>query len=150
MNKVKGEQLYVFIAPDGEFLPIGASTDCSLSLSAATVEVASKGQGKWRKFRASRKDWRISCSGFYLEQVGVPNSMLQGAKLQGENCRVAISVLAKELSNKGFDLGDISPDAVKTLVGDAIITECDYSGSNGSIATYSISFQGNGALLSIT
>lgn len=145
-GRIKGEQLYVFIASAGAFLPMGASTDCSLRLTAALVEVNSKGQGLWRRYRVSQKGWEINCSGFYLEQMAVPNSMLEGVKLHGMTCRVAISILAKELVDAGVNIESVTPDRTATLVGDAIITDCEYSGSRGSISTYSVSLQGTGSL----
>lgn len=145
-KRIKGEQLYVFLSNSGAFLPIGASTDCSLRFNASLVEVASKNGGAWSRFRVSKKGWDISCSGFYFEQTSVPNSMVEGANMLGSTCRIAISVLGKEAVEAGVNIGSLSPDTETTLVGDAVISSCEYSGSKGSIATYSITLQGTGPL----
>lgn len=148
MARIKGEQLYLF-AGRGALFPVGASTDCSLNMSADTVEVSVRGQGRWRRFRPSKKMWTISCGGFYFDQEGVPTSIPEGARIIGEEVSVAISVLAAELATAGFDLGDIQPDKEMTFVGEAIVTKCDYSGSVGSLATYSLAVQGSGMLAQI-
>ena len=148
MKRIRGEQLYAFMGED--LTPVGASTDCSLSMSAETIEVSTRGQGRWRRFRPGKKIWSINASGFYYEQIGVPSSLLQGAQYIGENVKVAFSVLGKELAAAGFKLEAIAPDKRMTLVGEAVITACEYNGSVGGLATYSISFQGSGNLVQIT
>lgn len=145
MTRIKGEQLYLFAGQEA-LLPVGASTDCSVSMSADTVEVSARGQGRWRRFRPGKKTWGVSCGGFYFDQEGVPTSLVAGSRLVGEVVKVAISVLARKLVEAGFDLEDVQPDAELTLVGEAIVTSCGYSGSVGSLATYSISLQGSGSL----
>lgn len=145
MAKIKGEQLYLFAGQEA-LLPVGASTDCSISMSAETIEVSSRGQGRWRRFRPGKKTWNVSCGGFYFDQEGVPTSLVAGSRMVGEVVKVAISVLAAELVAAGFDLADIQPDKEMTLVGEAILTACDYSGSVGALATYSIALQGSGSL----
>lgn len=145
MSRVKGEQLYLFTGQDA-LLPVGASTDCSVSMSAETIEVSARGQGRWRKFRPGKKTWGISCGGFYFDQDGVPSSLVTGARLVGEVVKVAVSVLARSLVEAGFSLEELQPDTELTLVGEAVVTSCEYSGSVGSLATYSISLQGSGSL----
>ena len=145
-KRIKGEQLYVFLSASNVFLPIGASTDCSLRFNASLVEVASKNGGAWRRFRVSKKGWEISCAGFYFDQPSVPNSMVEGANMIGTACRIAISVLAKELVEAGVNIGNLTPNEDAALVGDAVISSCEYSGSKGSLATYSITLQGSGPL----
>lgn len=137
--------MYLFMG-QGALLPVGASTDCSVNMSAETIEVSVRGRGRWRRFRPGKKMWTISCGGFYFDQPGVPTSLVDGARLIGEEVKIAISVLAAELAAAGFDLADVQPDEVMTLVGEAIVTKCIYSGSVGALATYSIAFQGNGSL----
>lgn len=145
MARIKGEQLYLF-AGQGALLPVGASTDCSVSMSAETVEVSARGQGRWRRFRPGKKTWNINCGGFYFDQEGVPTSLVGGSRMVGEVVKVAISILPAELAAAGFDLTDIQPNKEMTLAGEAIVTSCEYSGSVGSLATYSISLQGSGSL----
>lgn len=137
-NKVKGKQLYMFM--DGT--PVGCSTDCSLDFSAETVETA--GAGNWRTFRAGRKGWNMTCSGFYFEASALPVNFVAGSKAIGTETMVAMTVLAKDLIERGIDLGTVEPNAEHAVVGRAIITSCRYAGSVNGVATYAIDFQGSG------
>lgn len=144
-KRVRGEQLYMFLGAD--YKPVGCSTDCALNASVDTIEVASS--GAWRNFRPGKKTWSMDCSGFYLDDPTLPTNFLQGIKQVGTTVRVAMTVLASELSAAGLDIANLSPDTTHTIVGDAIITNCNYDGDRGGLATYSISFQGTGELKKI-
>lgn len=121
-----------------------SSTKCSLTVSAASVELCSaKG---CRRFRPGKKSWSIDCTGYYLKRANIPANILQGVFDIGATVRVAITVLARELVNMRIDVDTISPDALHTMVGDAIITTCRYVGQRGGVANYAITFQGVGKL----
>ena len=141
-KRVRGEQLYMFLGDD--YKPVGCSTDCSLSASVDTIEVSASGE--WRNFRAGKKTWSMDCSGFYFDDLTLPTNFLQGAKAVGTTVRVAMTVLASELTSAGIDIANLSPDGTHTIVGDAIITSSNYDGPRGGLATYAISFQGTGEL----
>lgn len=145
MSRIRGEQMYLFMG-DEALIPLGATTDCSVAMSAGAIEVSARGAGRWRRFRAGKKTWTVSSGGFYFEQIGTPTSLPQGASLIGTTAKVVISILAKELLQAGINLGNIQPDSQMTLAGDVIITLCRYSGSVGSLATYAIELQGSGDL----
>lgn len=141
-KRVRGEQLYMFLGAD--YKPVGCSTDCSLSASVDTIEVSASGE--WRNFRAGKKTWSMDCSGFYFDDLTLPTNFLQGAKAVGATVRVAMTVLASELVAAGLDITTLTPDASHTIVGDAIIIDCNYDGQRSGLATYSIAFQGSGEL----
>lgn len=148
MSKIKGEQLYMFMKTNDKWQPIGCSTDCSLNLSAEPIEISKRGIGAWRCFRAGSKSWGMDCAGFYFDSV-LPTNFIQGADMVGSIIRVAMSVLEKSIIEAGVDLQTIAPHQTHTLVGDALITSCEYSGSRGGMATYKITVQGSGALTPI-
>lgn len=144
--RIKGDQLYAFAELDGELKAIGCSTDCSLSLSAEAVEVSGRGYGQWRRYRPGRKSWEMTCSGFYADRGTSPTSMMGGAVAIGTMVRVAMTVLAASLVDAGIDPDTVNVDGTATLVGEAVVTQCTYSGSKGGVATYSVTFTGSGAL----
>lgn len=147
MKRIKGEQLYLFMGEGlSDIYPVGASTDCSISLSASFIEVSSRGAGSWRRFRPGKKEWSIKCGGFYFDQAGVPSSLPQGVAIIGRTVKVALSVMPAELMSAGINLESIKPNKPITVTGDAIVTACEYSGSVGGIATYTIALQGSGDL----
>lgn len=140
MTRVKGRQLYIFL--DG--YPLVSSTKCALAVSADSVELCSaKG---CRRFRPGKKTWSIDCAGYYLKSATIPANILQGVLAIGSTVRVAMTVLARELVEVGIDVDTISPDALHTIVGDAIITNCRYVGQRGGVANYAITLQGVGEL----
>ena len=125
--------------------PIGCSTDCSLNLSADAIETSKRGQGAWRTYRPGQKAWSMDCAGFYFEGA-TPTSFMKGREAVGTVVTVAISVLDRKLVEAGIDLSTVQPSSTHTLVGEAVVTDCSYSGSRGGMATYSISFKGSGSL----
>ena len=146
-KRIKGEQLYMFMGSAGNLKPIGCSTDCSLDLSADAIETSKRGQGGWRTFRAGQKSWSMDCAGFYFDTDTIPTNFKQGRKAIGTIVKVAITVLARELVEAGIDLSTVQPAPSHTLIGDAVVTNCGYSGSQGGFATYKIQFTGSGELL---
>lgn len=146
-KKIKGERLYMFMGSADKLKPIGCSTDCSLDLSAEAIEKSKRGQGGWRTFRPGQKSWSMDCAGFYFENVEVPTNFKSGRNAIGTIVKVAITVLAREAVEAGIDLSTVAPTPSHTLIGDAVVTQCGYSGSQGGLATYKISFTGSGELL---
>lgn len=144
-NRTKGEQLYMFMGNGDNLSPIGCSTDCSLSLSSDAIETSRRGQGSWRTFRAGLKSWSMDCSGFYFDGP-TPTSFMKGREAIGTIVKVAITVLEKNLVEAGIDLSAVKPSPSHTLVGDAVVKNCEYSGSKSGIAVYKIRFQGSGPL----
>lgn len=144
-TKIKGEQLYMFMGSPDALSPIGCSTDCSLKLSADAIETSKRGQGAWRTYRPGQKAWSMDCAGFYFEGA-TPTSFMKGREAVGTVVTVAISVLERKLVEAGIDLFSVKPSSTHTLVGEAVVTDCSYSGSRGGMATYSISFKGSGSL----
>lgn len=142
-NKVRGEQLYLFL--NGH--PVGCSTECSINFNASLVEVAAA--GGWSCFRSGKKVWSIGCSGFYFDDTELPANFVKGAQAVGTKVTVAMTVLARALIEQGINLDSITPDALHTVVGEAIIKDCQYTGQRGSLATYSIQLQGTGAIKNI-
>lgn len=142
--RVKGEQLYVFIGEYPATKPLGASTDCSISLSAEVIEISPK--GKWRRFRTWKKGWSVEASGFFLERASVPTNTNDALASLGEEVVAVFSVLSRDVVDAGIKLNAPEPDIYTSLRGKAILTRADFSGSRGGIATYNITLQGSGEL----
>jgi predicted secreted protein len=90
----------------------------------------------------------MDCAGFYFDGE-LPTNFMAGREAIGQQIRVAMSVLEASLVDMGVNLSTVTPNASHTIVGDAIITNCEYSGSRGGLATYRISMQGSGELTPI-
>lgn len=139
-NKIRGEQLYLFLNNH----PVGCSTECSVNFNATTIEVSAS--GGWSCFRSGKKAWSMSCAGFYFDDDELPTNFVVGSQAIGTKVVVAMTVLARLLVEAGVNLGSVTPDGTHTIAGEAIITECQYAGQRGSLATYSIQLQGTGEI----
>lgn len=139
-KKIRGKQLYLFLNDE----PLGWSSDCSLTLTANTIEISPS--GKWSRYRAGRRSWEVSCSGFYSIGSGASLNIISGAQNIGRSVSVATTVLSEALIQAGIDIEKISPSSEHTVVGDAIITSCEYTGSVSGLATYRVTLRGSGPL----
>lgn len=144
--RIKGDQLYAFAELDGELKAVGGSTDFSLSLSAEVVKLGGRGRGGWTRYRPGLKSWEMTCSGFYADRGTSPTSMMGGVVSIGTTVRVAATVLAASLVEAGIDPDTVAVDGTATLVGEAVVSKCVYSGTKGGLATYNVTFTGSGAL----
>lgn len=149
-KRVRGERLYMFMNLGAGMIPVGASTDCSLAMSSSPIEVSKRGQGRWRAFRAGKCQWSMAVNGFYVEKkTGIPDNILSAASAIGTKVGVAMSILSENIVALGIDLGTITP-STHTLMGEAFITDCEYTGSKGGFATYKIALQGSGELTPVS
>lgn len=108
---------------------VAASKECSLSVSADTLETASATQGSWRSYIAGRKDWKISATHFITSSNDINTSVL----------RVGSSYSVTLTDGAGH-----------TLSGTAICTQCDIGGSVGDLVSGTFTLQGSGALTGTT
>lgn len=139
--KIRGEQLYIFSGSRDALQPVGFSTDCALTLSSATVEGSR--HGNVRRNRPGQKAWSVTSSGFFADD-GSPLESLP-TKV-GQPITIAITVLQRNLVEAGIDLGSVTPSAVETLVGRAIITNVTARGGKGSQAEIDVECIGSGEI----
>ena len=64
----------------------------------------------------------------------------------GQPITVAITVLQRDLVEAGIGLGSITPSAVETLVGRAIVTNVAARGGKGYLATIEVEYTGSGEI----
>lgn len=139
--KIRGEQLYIFSGSRESLQPVGFSTDCALTLSAATVDGSRL--GNVRRNRPGLKSWTITSSGFCADD-GSPIESLP-TKV-GQPITIAITVLQRNLVEAGIDLGSITPSAVETLVGRAIITNVTARGGKSAQTVIDVEYIGSGEI----
>ena len=70
-------------------------------------------------------------------------SLPPGPQVVGDDL---LGVLCRPRDDAGIDPDTVNVDGTATLVGEAVVTQCTYSGSKGGVATYSVTFTGSGAL----
>ena len=106
---------------------IAGTKSNEISTNCDTIEVSSPGQGQWRNFIASRKDWSINAS-YLLAAVSNVEACL--------NVGTAYTLTICENTSGGGT----------KLTGTAILTQCKITATRGNILNGSFTFKGSGKL----
>lgn len=112
---------------------IGASTTCSLQLTRDTRDVSNKDSGGWKAVKTGQKSWSISTEGLY-------NPSGTNGYIALYNAWTAGTELTLTLKSAGNPTGDYY------WSGSAVITSLQMNAPNEGNATFSVTFQGTGAL----
>lgn len=121
----------------------------TLSRSAETTDVSSKDHGIWSQQLTSSNTW--SMSGEYLfspDNVRV----IQGMADKGEEFTICMAVVSQSNWSDGLNgvtnKGNTSAWTIGEWAkyGNALVTSCDITADNGSVATVSVEFTGSGGL----
>lgn len=112
---------------------IGASTSCSISLSRDMRDTSNKDSAGWKKVLPAMKSWTVSCEGLFIPGGTGNYYSLYTSWAAG----TALTISWKVTSNTAGDI---------TYSGTAYITSLAKSGPNEANVTYSVSFQGDGAI----
>ena len=125
-----GLDLLIYIGDN----PIGGQRGASYEMSAESIDISTKTTGAWKAKIGGAKEWTAECEGvFFFDEVG-----FEAAKTA---FRAGTPVKLK------FSKRD---EPTKGEQGDAIITSIAIDAPYDDAMTYSISFEGAGALESIT
>lgn len=136
---MKGIDILVKVADEVVALQRGAT----LNRSAETIDTTTKTSGGWKEFVASLKEWSIDCDGLYtLPTASGTNSFraLEDAFVSGEPVTVEFALA----SETGATVGDTTG-----FSGQAIIVDFPLEAPQDDSVTFSVSFQGTGALTEI-
>ena len=131
-NIVHGRNLIIFI----DDVAIAANKSCSISIEGEAIEIASMTSAQWREFIAGRKSWSISTS--HLVTHGI---LLSAAELVNQKVKVSFAFsenpvrVAREHTEDGA-----------SMVGNAIITQCQIDAQVGALAKGAFTFKGTGEL----
>ena len=128
-----GLDLLVYIGEGPSAKPIGGQRGASYEMSAESIDVSTKTTGAWKAKIGGAKEWTAECEGvFFFNETG-----FEAAKTA---FRAGTPVMLR------FSKRD---DAKKGEQGLAIITSIAIDAPYDDAMTYSISFEGAGALESI-
>ena len=147
-NIKDGGDLMVFLGTD----TLAMATSHKLSVNVETVENSSKdnGNGKWQSKTAKRMSWSVTSDNLFVEK----GDTMKKQKAFGDLFDLMIKRQPVELvfaSASNGEVDDIPSSgwtaaATGTYTGSAIITSLEANAANGDNATYSVSFEGVGAL----
>ena len=137
---MKGIDMLVKIDDEVVALQKGAT----LNRSADTIENTTKTSNGWKEFEASFKSWSIDCDGLYTLPTATGTTSfraMEDAFVNGDQVDVEF-VLADD---EGLSTGDTTG-----YTGKAIIVDFPLEAPQDDSVTFSVSFQGTGALSEIT
>jgi len=126
-GKINGTDLLVYVAT----VAVSHSTNCTINITAATVNVSSKDSSKWTDKLESIRDWNGSCDGMVALDATKGIEELWGA--MNANASVAIKFATADADDRFFS-------------GTAYITALSVTAPHEGPATYSMSFEGTGKL----
>jgi len=136
----KGVNVLVKIGTD----VVGAQKGATLNRSSDTFEKTSKMSGGWKEFSASLKEWSIDADGLYTMPTtsGTPSfRALEDAWVNGDAVDVEFAMATEDGLASGDTVG---------YKGKALITDFPLEAPENDSLTFSVSFQGTGALTEIT
>ena len=141
-NVILGSDLMLFADTNGKLQSIACAKSCKLTISGGTLETSSKDSGKWTEKQVGKLSWNASSENLLImtEYTALVNAMISRQKVMLEFGVVA------ETDDNGVPTDGWSFDNNDGYKGYAVITSIDMSASDGDNATYSVSFEGCGAL----
>lgn len=127
MSVIKGLDVLISV---GETV-VGGQRNASLEMSAETLDTTTKLSGGWSEKVAGLKSWTSSCDGVYfLNDEGL--KAVENAFMSGTPVNLTFK--------KGSDFG---------YKGSAIITSLSAEAGQDDVVSYTISFDGSGALQNV-
>lgn len=137
---IRGNELYVYMGGEA----VGYATTSSLEITSDTIDTSNKQSGVWASGISGQISWTVSTDALIVKAT------------DGSNSHTAIfdAMVAQDPVEIEFGYGVGSGEEVTKgqgwYKGKAYITSCSISADNGSVASMSISFQGEGALAKAT
>ena len=128
MAHSKGMDFIVSVKSGGGFVAVAGQRSVSLERNMETMETTTKDSNGYKEFVSGLKDWSISADGVIINSDAGFNA-LEEAYVSGEEVEIQIST-----------------GSSSNYTGKAIITSFPIEAPYDDLATYSLSFQGTGAL----
>lgn len=146
---ISGSDLMLFVKGKS----IAFATNHKLSITAETVETASKDDGgKWVKKCVKKLSWNTSTENlFSVDGAGSNYDDLFDLMTNRTEIELIFS-LEKDYNNKADEVPSTgwTPSTDKQYKGKAVITSLELNAPNGDNATFTASFEGVGALAKVS
>lgn len=140
-NVILGTDLMLF--KEGKALAV--ATACKLTINANVLETSSKDSGCWVSKQAAKLSWTASSDNLFT--VADYESLVD-AMISRETVILQFSTVANANDCNGVPSGGWTPNS-DGYTGEAIITSIDMNAADNENATYSVSFEGVGALTAV-
>jgi len=150
-NVINGTDLCLFITSGATKRCIALATSCKISTSMATKQISSKDStGNWEEFIAGRMSWTVDSDNLFTQDnlgtSGQTYDTLIDLMIARTSVTITIGQVTTSLMGYPQTLGTTS----KALSGSAYITKLDLNAPNDDSSTFTVSFQGTGALTHAT
>jgi TP901-1 family phage major tail protein len=130
---INGTDLIIKVGSD----TVAYATSCSLELSADEIDQTSKDSGGWKDIAAGLRSWNMSADALYVNNAA--------ASSEDGFPELTTALIARTAVTVHFTFGTAATgDYVYS--GSAIITSLSLSSGVEDQATYSVTFNGTGAL----
>jgi predicted secreted protein len=125
---------------------LAVATSCKLTINANVLETSSKDSGCWVSKQAAKLSWNASSDNLFT--VADYKSLVD-AMISRDEVELQFSTVANANDCNGVPTSGWTP-ATDGYKGSAIITSIDMNASDNENATYTVSFEGVGALTPVT
>lgn len=141
-----GDKLMIYVqtatAPSETNEPIAYGTNCSIEITADTIDTSNKMSGNWKEFLTGQLSYTVSCESL----LSFAEGHLSFTKLKElMAARTPVPFIMSQPSTDGNYTNET--DYVK---GQAVITQLTVNANNGEICNCSIQMQGTGELEDVT
>lgn len=124
-QQIQGLNILVYLGETA----LGGQKNCTLSMEADTIDVSNKNDFGWSSFIAGAKSWTVSCDGQFLTDDAGQTALME-AFLGSEEVQIEMK----------------KADDSIYYSGKAVITSLELEAAYDDVFSYSVEFQGKGAL----
>lgn len=145
MANIMGEQIQVFLS--GKTL--ACATSCSVNISADEIDTSCKDTGGFKASKQGQISWTVQSDNMFVvgDYTKLVDAMLNKTVLDLTFATVANFDEQTEPDAEGHRIPTGGWTSANDLYhGKAIVSSIDLTADNGAIATYSVTFNGSGAL----
>lgn len=148
-NTVNGKDLMLFTGTNSKFSAIALATSCKLTISGETLDTASKDSGKWTEKMLKKLSFSATSENCFSADSDINGyEALMTAMLTMKPIKIQVGIPtnadADELPANGWEA------PATAYEGMALITSLELNAPDGDKATFSVSFDGTGALKKVT
>lgn len=146
---ILGEQIQVFLSGS----TLACATSCSVNISADEIDISCKDSAGFNNTLPGRVSWTIQSDNLFV--IGDYNKLVD-AMLNKTVLDVVFATVANFTAATSADTeGHVVPSGGWTSSADmyqgkVTVSSIDLTADNGSVATYSVTFNGHGALTKST
>lgn len=149
-NVINGTDLCLFITSGATKRCIALATSCKISTSMATKQISSKDStGNWEEFIPGRLSWTIDSDNLFTQDAAL-SAQTYDTLSDAWIARTLLTVTIGQVTTSSMGYVQTLGTSNKALSGTVYITKLDLNAPNDDSATFSVSFQGTGALTHAT